>query len=239
MREVSIGKPFSGFFHKYKTVFLTDVHASFPGIREKALLREIRKICPDIIFLGGDYVSWSGEYKRARAFLRKLKVKTGIIGVLGDADYQNSRESCLFCHNFGSTKQLPIRFLRNRSVFLPYGNTRMKITGLETFFGNNFLRKSRLGKASRRPRIILTHKQFNLDEIPDQPVLILAGDTHGGQAYLPDFVWQILFGKSKGSLRHGIVKNGERHLLVSAGIGTNTWPLRFFCPPEVILFKGE
>ena len=240
VREMNAGEPFSAFFKEHKTIFISDIHASFFGIREKLLLRKIREISPDIILLGGDYATWYGAYDRAFAFLGNLKAREGVFGVLGDVDYYDSRKSCRFCHTFDSTsKPLPVRFLRDETVFVPYGGSRMAISGVETFHENGLPPKTTDIPPGTLPEIVLTHKQIDLQGLPDRPVLILSGDTHGGQIFLPDILWQIIFGKSKGPVREGMVKEGQKRLVVSTGIGTNKWPVRFFCPPEIVLFKGE
>lgn len=90
---------FVEFLKQYKTVLISDLHVSRLGIREKILLKKIKKISPAIIFMTGDFVSWLGDYEKAFEFISILKAKVGIWAVLGDYDCQNSRKACIFCHS--------------------------------------------------------------------------------------------------------------------------------------------
>jgi predicted MPP superfamily phosphohydrolase len=125
-------KNFVDFFKQYKTVLISDIHVSRLGIREKILLNKIKKISPDIIFITGDFVSWDGDYEKAFGLITKLKSKVGIWAVLGDSDYQNSRKACIFCHAAKfQKKSFPVQFLRNQTVYLPVGQSRIAISGIE------------------------------------------------------------------------------------------------------------
>ena len=70
------------------------------------------------------------------------------------------------------------------------------------------------------------------------PSLMLSGHTHGGQIRLP------LMGPLVLPLNHtrydrGWFGDGERRLLVVTGLGTSLPPIRFMCPPEVVVLELE
>jgi hypothetical protein len=239
IREIEISEePFASFFRDHKTIFLSDIHVTNSGIREKLLLEKISQLSAEIILLGGDLVAWNGDYQAAFGFLGKLKARKGVYGVLGESDFQDNRKSCNFCHHFD--KSLPpftTKFLQNKAVHL--SPSEPAIFGLDMGSLEPGL-KHRTGLSTlKEPAIILCHKQTACDEIPDVPVLVLSGDTHGGQFWMPDWFWGWIFGESKGSIRKGIRRSGNKTFLVISGIGTNHIPFRFLCPPEVILLKGK
>ena len=232
---------FSEFFKAYKTVLISDIHVSNLGNREKLLLKKINKISPDIIFLAGDYVSWNGDYDKAFNFLSRLKANLRVFGVLGDSDYQSSRNSCKFCHSFSKKNDinLQVRFLRNETAFLAYNNSQMAISGVEVF-QKDLSEANRIIKHNPDcPEILISHKQITLGEISNRSILVLSGDTHGGQIYMPEKVWQKVFGRSKGNVRAGLIEKDKKKLFVTTGIGTNSIPFRFMCSPEIVLFKGD
>lgn len=241
VREITItDEPFSLFFKTYKTVLISDIHASKLGFREQLLIEKINEISPDIIFLAGDYVAWGGDYERGFGVLSRLKANVEIFGVLGDSDYQNSRKTCNFCHNFGKNKEaLPVRFLRNETVYLRVGESNIAVSGVEIFQADLTETKKFLQRNLDCPEILLSHKQIELSRISDRPVFVLSGDTHGGQVYMPAKIWRKFFGRSKGKIRAGMIEEGNKKLFVSSGIGTNHIPFRFLCPPEIVVFKGE
>lgn len=211
---------------------------SYLGIREKLLLDKIRKIDPDYIFLTGDYVSWQGNYNQTFNFLKKLKANKGIYGVLGDADYTDSRKSCLFCHQFNEEDPvLPVRILKNQAILINQGPYEMKIIGVEPF-KHNFIEGNELvEKKSNLPTIVLSHQQVDFKGINNNKILVLSGDTHGGQVYMPVFFWEKLFGANKGTIRKGLNKN--QTIIITKGIGTSRLPFRLFCRPEILILKGS
>jgi hypothetical protein len=186
-------------------------------------------------------VSWGGGYDKAFEFLSKLKANTGVFGVLGDSDYQDSRKACNFCHTYSpKTKDLPVQFLKNNSVHLGGRGEPPDLSGLEQFFVEDlFLFLRIFEERAGSPEIVLSHEQVDLNEFSGSPVLVLCGNTHGGQVFMPAKVWEWFFSKTKGRIRTGLVQEGKAKLYVSSGIGTNRFPFRFLCPPEIVLFKGE
>lgn len=83
-------------------------------------------------------------------------------------------------------------------------------------------------------RILVAHTpDFMPDAVANGIDLVLSGDTHGGQIRLP--LIGPIYVKSRVSRRYarGLVVEGGTQMYVNAGIGTQTLPLRFLCPPEI------
>ena len=87
------------------------------------------------------------------------------------------------------------------------------------------------------PTIVLAHDPVWFRHVPAGPFLTLAGHTHGGQIRLPGL--GIVKNASLAPLRwsHGLVVEGGRHLIVTAGLGTSGIPLRIGVPPEFVLIE--
>ncbi|HEY3175073.1 MAG TPA: metallophosphoesterase [Candidatus Polarisedimenticolia bacterium] len=66
--------------------------------------------------------------------------------------------------------------------------------------------------------------------------LMLAGHTHGGQVRLP-WLGQAGRGVWSGRYEHGLYDVDGMSLYVSRGVGWSYLPVRFLCPPEVVLFE--
>ena len=239
IREIEISEePFASFFRAHKTIFLSDIHVTNSGIREKLLLEKINQLSAEIILLGGDLVAWNGDYQAAFEFLGKLKARGGVYGVLGESDFQDNRKSCNFCHHFD--KSLPpfsAKFLQNNAVH--HSPNEPVLFGVDMGSLQPELRHRSGVSTLKEPAIVLCHNLPACNEIGDAPALVLSGDTHGGQFWMPDWLWVGIFGESKGRIRKGIRRSGNKIFLVTSGIGTNHFPFRFLCPPEVILLKGK
>lgn len=224
-------------------VHLSDLHISKIGRREQQVLTILNELNPDIVFLTGDYVTWRGEYAPAIDFLSRLQAKTGVWAVMGDYDYSSPKKSCIFCHEEGSgkpTRQHAVHFLKNglEQVHLSGGN--LAVFGVDAEGGTPLNDSDRFARMDiRGPAIVLAHSPLIFDSIPlDQDILVLAGDTHGGQVALPIPAWLMgLIGYEKNTrFNQGLFEKGKKKMFVSRGIGTSHIPIRLFRPPEVVVY---
>ena len=223
---------------------ISDIHLRAADADETKLLKMIEVLQPDFIFLTGDYVKWNGAYEGALDFLAKLKAKDGVWAVMGDYDYSNSRMSCLFCHEPNSgrpTKRHDVKFLRNSldKINTPSGPIWIAGVDRETE-GESFSKESLSFLTGKEPAIILSHSPLNFDLIDDnQNVLILAGDTHGGQIPLPSWLWGLLGYEKNARYEQGWFKKGRKRMYVTRGVGTSHFPIRFLRRPEITVFHFQ
>lgn len=238
--ELTLNGQLKGILKNKTIIHLSDLHIKSIGKKEKELLKIVNKIEPDMVFLTGDYVKWNGDYKPAMKFLSKLKAKIGIWAVMGDYDYSNSRKSCLYCHKAGSgerTQLSQVRFLKNSEEILELGGRKILVLGvdeIETEQSRSLLKKW----GSETPAIILSHNPLNYDFVDESnDVLILAGDTHGGQVPLPSLIWRLLGYDKNEKYNYGLYEDGQKKMFVTRGIGTSHLPIRLFCTPEVVVIR--
>lgn len=222
-------------------VFLSDLHISVLGSRESKVLELLQGLKPGMLLLGGDFVRWNSDYEPALSFLSKLRDIQPIWAVMGDHDYSSPRKSCLFCHDLQSGKPSSrhnVRFLRNSWEACTLENGVVWIGGVD-------LERERPSAESRRlPRwtgkttaLVLSHNPLIFDAFnEDESVLILAGDTHGGQIPLPPWLWRLLGYEKNGKYEQGWFEKGKKRMYVSRGIGTSHFPFRLLRPPEITVF---
>jgi uncharacterized protein len=224
-------------------VHLTDLHMTGIGRRERRVLSILDDLRPDIILLTGDYVQWQGDYGPALEFLSRLKATIGVWAVMGDADYSRSRKSCLFCHEEGSgapTKRHAVRFLRDsmERIELPGGPL--------VIAGTDVAKQRELGVVQAfldkiaEPAVVLAHNPLTFDQVRgDRRILVLAGDTHGGQLPIPDWLVRLLGRRNVLAYSQGLFVKGSAQMYVGRGIGTSRIPLRLFRRPEVTVFHFD
>jgi len=220
---------------------ISDIHLQSISSSETRLFKAIEELQPDFIFLTGDYIKWNGAYERALNFLSKVKAKNGVWAVMGDYDYSNSRKSCLFCHSPGTgkpTERHGITFLRNSLDRINTQTGTLWIGGLDGAKNNVLPDDSRtFFLKGKEPAIVLSHSPLIFDSIDDnQNILVLAGDTHGGQIPLPSWLWKLLGYKKNAKYEQGWYIKGRKKMYVSRGVGTSHIPIRLFRPPEITVF---
>ena len=224
-----------------KIVHLSDLHLSKFGKAEIKILKTIDKIDPDLIFLTGDYIKWKGDIKPALNFLSRLKAKQGVFAVMGDYDYSNSRTSCLFCHEKGTTeptKQHNIIMLRNSSHKININDDIIEIAGMDEGYDDPgfFKEKSRLDDNSLL--LVLSHTPMAFDKFSDRDnVFMFAGDTHGGQVKFPLWLFKLLGYQKNVKYNYGLFHKGNKTMYVTRGTGTSHLKFRLFCPPEIAVFE--
>lgn len=219
-------------------VQLSDLHIGAIGVREEKILNLLNQMNPDIIFLTGDYVPWKRDYNPALKYLSQLKAKIGIWAVMGDYDYSNSRKSCLFCHVEGTGQPAAshkVRFLRDASEVLRLSAGSVSLAGIDGEDADESdVTKTFASVNNDLPIIVLCHNPLLFDQLPDdRHILMLSGDTHGGQVPLPGWVFAILGYKKNALYNQGLFERGKKKMFVSRGIGWSHLPIRIFRKPEV------
>ncbi len=228
-----------------KIIHLSDLHIkkniSIPTKRTLKILKELK---PDMILLTGDYVEWYGNkqtYDNAINFLSQLNAPLGIYAVMGDADYSFSRWSCGFCHEGRSTlppAQHQVKFLRNAQAIIEIEGNEISIIGIGSDSDYASDAKTLNTMLTEKPAIVLSHFSIAYNCInKDKNVLVLSGDTHGGQIFLPEFIWKIIKRKPDVEHKYGLYQDKNKSLYVTSGIGTSDIPFRLGVPPEVVLFE--
>lgn len=227
-----------------KTILhLTDLHLSKLERFEKTILRNIDQLNPDLIFLTGDYIQWKGDNQAALQFLSQLSAKYGVYAVMGDYDYSNSRQSCLFCHKANTGILQPVHkvnMIRNKAIWLSIQGEKICVFGID---GGNQKFKRQYGKVTTKGRfikMILSHSPLNFDAFSnDENILMFSGDTHGGQTFLPGWVYK-LFGYTKNArYNYGLYEKDQKKMFVSRGLGTSHIKFRIGSPPEIAVIRFE
>jgi len=249
VKHITIADPkFSKILGDFKIVHLSDLHISKMGPKEEAVLRKINMLKPQIIFITGDIAQWSAQSEDAVRFLEQLKAPYGVFFVLGDADLTSGRGHCLFCHPKGNYHQLrqPQNFLRNEAIKIKGPKGVFFIGGVSPDLESDrqiaSVVEKIVKKAGDSPLILLSHFPKTWEFVPDNShTLLLSGDTHGGQVWMPAFVWKIT-GYKQVTDHTGIKglfsKGDSAYLYINPGIGTTRhFPFRIGVPPRIALFE--
>ena len=235
-------------FKGLKIVHISDLHVgkSWPPavVRALGIMRDIK---PDMIFLTGDYVPWNRsrkDYDASIAFLSNLEAPLGVFGVLGDSDYFFSRKSCEFCHDesgFLPTTKHRVKFLPNEVVSVEQGRRSWFVAGVDEYYDAGEKVSGVIERLNTRlPTILLSHSSMIYHDIdPFMNVLVLSGDTHGGQIRLPGFIWKFFKRKEDPDHIYGLYREKRKSLYVTSGLGLSSFPFRLGRRPEIVIFEFE
>jgi predicted MPP superfamily phosphohydrolase len=211
-----------------KIGLLTDVHRS-SWVSADDVDRAVRTLMdarPDLIVLGGDYVTWGERsyVSPSAEALSPLNAPHGVFAILGNHDDDHDMPAALTAHGVTVLKDSHTTIsIRNRDVTLAgirFWTRRAR--DIATVVGN-----------AAGTVILLAHDPRRLTEAAALKIpLVLSGHTHGGQVVLPVLG---AVAAEKFPVVYGTARQGGTTLFVSRGLGTVYVPVRVNCPPEVAI----
>lgn len=216
--------------------FVSDTHIG-PHFRTgdlQATIDTLRKVRPDILVLGGDYVSESPRFIDPSVGALEDMAATAKLGawaIYGNHDVANTRERIE-----EAFAKAGIPLLANESVEIRTDQGSIWLTGIDdAVLGKPDLNAAFRGVPADGATIALWHEPDRAEQVvPYDPIFMLAGHTHGGQVRIPGLgpLAPPKLGKHYVSGRYDI---DRMPLYVSSGVGMYRPPVRFNCPPEVVL----
>ena len=222
-------------FDKLRIAFLTDIqHGPYVGLDYVAsIVRTTLALGPDLILLGGDYVSKEAKFI-APCFevLAGLKAPLGVFGVLGNHDYRHGLDETK-----ASFAAAGIEELTNRGVWLRRGTSRLRLGGVDDlWYGKPDVRPAIAEATTSDACLLVSHNPDFVEKMWDSRVgLVLSGHTHGGQIYVPGYGAPIVPSRYGQKYLHGLVQAPVTKVYVSRGLGTVTPPMRYNSYPELTL----
>lgn len=220
-----------------KAVLISDIHAIAPDMPPERVARivgQVNALRPDIVLLAGDFVSdriLATRHYPASALvpvLSALRPTLGTYAVLGNHDHwRNPTEVRRALRKAGVT------ILDNRAVRAGP----LVVGGLD----DSFTHHEKLWRTLQRmrglsgPRLLLSHSPDPFAWVPAEVHLMLAGHTHCGQVSLPvigPLMTASVYGRR---LACGLVKDGKKTLIVTAGLGASNLPIRIGAVPDLWL----
>jgi predicted MPP superfamily phosphohydrolase len=204
---------------------LTDIHRSrwvSHDDVEHAVAR-LMAARPDLIVLGGDYVTWGDRryVSPAAEALGGLSAPHGVFAVLGNHDDDHDMPSALVTRGMQVLKDA-------RTTVAIHGET-LDLVGIRYWTRRAGDIAALLRGATGTP-VLLAHDPRRLTEAAALNVpIVLSGHTHGGQVVLPVIGAPAA---QKFPVIAGIGRRGRTTMFVSRGVGTVYVPVRINCPPE-------
>jgi len=232
--EVPIERPGSEL--PLRVGFLSDFHAG-PATHPRLAAEGCAAIAaekPDLILLGGDYVSFHARHvDRLVEPLARLEAPLGKFAVLGNHDLIGDDRYIV-----ERLAEAGVRTLVNENVRLAPPHDDLWLVGFDNF-EQGAPDADRAFAGAEGTRLVLMHSPDGLTPIGDRPfAAALCGHVHGGQFWIGERSLISFHGPlSVRYLRGGVfpLRDGRASLVVSRGMGCGNLPMRRGADPEVVL----
>jgi predicted MPP superfamily phosphohydrolase len=219
--------------------FASDLHAgptTHPSVFTE-LFAVIAEHQPDVLLLGGDFVSCKAEHVYCLLDgLKKCNPPLGKYAVFGNHDLWVDD-----AHLTRALNSAGVRVLINENIALPAPFDTVSICGMDDPWTGTPIASKTFSQANAT-RILLMHSPDGLLFLGDEKFdIAFAGHTHGGQVALGDGTPVIVpNGPLCRRYHHGkFAIEGNGDLIVSRGVGCSTLPIRINADPELVICKMQ
>jgi uncharacterized protein len=219
-----------------RVAFVSDLHVgplTPSNLLDDAFAR-VAEAKPDVLALGGDYVSLEVTDKIA-ARLEELVSGADVplkVAVLGNHDLWTRHELIENALARGGA-----RVLLNESLRLPPPHDDVALVGLDDPWTGWVDPDAAFAPHAEAPlKLVLSHAPESVPLVEGRGArLLMCGHTHGGQVAAPwgPFLVQGPLGRR---WPHGMHQLGDLSLFVSRGVGYSDIPMRSFAPSDIAIF---
>ena len=236
--------------------FLTDLHDQVTGEDGERIFHLLKEQEPDLVLVGGDVIVGKKgcDTSKAFAFLKRLSENYPVFYASGNHEQRISEHPEIYGEigkNYETAlKELPLIRLRNQKVQLEKKGIPITVYGLEPeeqFYDKGFRKDGMVKELKKhfgtpdtdRLTILLAHNpRYKKEYLSWGASMTFSGHYHGGVLRLdqnhgltcPQY---LLFPP----FCCGEFKKGKQHMIVSAGLGEHTIPVRIHNPRELVLIN--
>jgi Predicted phosphohydrolases len=224
-------------FDGFRIAFISDLHYK-SALQEKGLIqlvRQLQTINPDLMLMGGDYQEGCQYVTELFDRLAKVQPKYGIVGVMGNNDYERCHEEIV-----AEMQKHGMRVLEHTCDTISKENQRIIVAGVRNPFD---LKHNGISPTlALKPEdfvILLTHTPDYVEDVDvSNTDLALAGHTHGGQVTLMGLYAPVVPSHYGRRFLKGEKKSSAGiPVIITNGIGTSSKKLRMFAPSEIVMIE--
>lgn len=219
-------------FDGFRIAFLSDTHypSKFTPKRLAETVRAVNDLSPDILLLGGDYVTSLSSADELFGAMGACRPPHGVYAVLGNHDVRNADAICAAMRRNG------IIPLRDESDTITIGSSEIFLCGVESY-GTTTDKSWVTDHTSNGFTIVLVHTpDYATDSSLTGSALQLSGHTHGGQVTLFGLYAPVTNSKYGRRFLSGLNFTSENiPVITSNGLGTSRKKIRFCAPSDIVL----
>jgi len=220
-----------------RAVHITDLHLDRYRPRHDTIVRGIEELSPDWIFVTGDLLTVPEGLPHLFRFLSGLRAVAPVYMTLGNHDHYSGVPVAQYAEWADRHK---LHLLMNQATFVPLPGGELAIAGLDDPSLHRADPQCIPPRASGRFTVVLAHAPNVLDllDARHHADLIVCGHSHGGQWCFSGVPSPWLPYGCNGRQAGHYAHNGHR-LYVNRGLGWSLLPVRWNCPPEVVLIEWQ
>jgi len=223
-------------FHGFRLLQISDLHIDGVDGLAEALGPVIATLRPDACVLTGDYRfenfgPCDEVYPRMRQVIEAISAEHGVYGILGNHD---AAEIAFRLEDLG------VRMLVNEGIELKRNTEAIWLLGIDDpfDFACDDIPAALAGVPPEAFKILLAHAPERYEQAVAHGIqLYLTGHTHAGQIRLPIIGAVKHNARCPNAFRSGLWNHAGMHGYTSAGVGCSSLPVRFNCPPELVMFE--
>ena len=210
------------------------------GDQARRYMEKIMEAQPDMIFLLGDYANGhtresSMSPETAREYFKMLKAPLGIFAVQGNHDQYYGWD--LWRNMFSELGILPM-WNDSLLLHLPGGRDLQLSSVRDDYHLRIRPEELPLRFSPDIPHILLSHVPDIFPLLaPGTADAVISAHTHGGQICLPGGKPLANISREKAKFSYPWSQLNGTPFLITRGLGCSVLPLRFCCPPEIIVLE--
>jgi predicted MPP superfamily phosphohydrolase len=220
----------------FRILHLSDFHIDGVDGLAEIVAEQLAFLPVDLCVLTGDYRFHAYGpcdeiYPRMRRILSAIRSRHGILGILGNHD----------CADIAvELEKLDVRMLVNESVQVGAPGRRLSVIGIDDPHASLCadLAGAMESVPPREFKLLLAHSPELVRDAAAAGVdLYLTGHTHAGQIRLPWIGQVFTNARCPRTYTSGHWRHGRMQGHTTAGVGCSMLPVRFGCPPEIMVIE--
>ena len=220
-------------FDGCRVAFVSDIHypSLFTARRLKKLVNSLEEIRPDLLLLGGDYVTHDDSIVSLFAALECVQPRYGTYAVLGNHERRNAPLIAQAMERHG------VALLADSVARLGTDEELLFIAGVRNSFTCDSAMLQLVNDLEDKGFVILlAHTPDYAERSSANADVVLSGHTHGGQVSLFGLYAPVKNTQYGNRFLSGLnITTAGTTVITTNGVGTSRKRVRFCAPSEVVL----
>lgn len=219
-------------FNDYKIAFISDIHypSLFNQKRLDKLTRKLQKESPDVLLLGGDYVTSESFLDELFNSISSVNPADGVYAVLGNHERRYLEPAMQAMADYG------VVLLADTAVAIERGGDTIYIAGIYDSFAYDSLMVQPAEMVNVDEFVILLcHTPDYAERSSTTADIVFSGHTHGGQVSLFGLYTPVKNTQYGTRFLRGMNKaTSGASVITTTGVGTSRRKVRFCVPSEIV-----